>query len=63
MTAQIHTPATLILVKGPPVSVEFVAGWAPEPDWMFWRRDMSFASARNRVKIPPTYPALLMSYC
>ena len=35
VTGQIHTLATLILVKEPPISVEFVAGWVPEPDWTF----------------------------
>lgn len=41
MAGQIHTLATLILLKEPPVSVKFVAEWAPEPDWTFWRRYMS----------------------
>jgi hypothetical protein len=40
VSGKLHTSVALPPGKYPPLSTELEAGWAPEPDWMFRRRDI-----------------------
>jgi hypothetical protein len=37
--------------KGPPVPIVREAGWAPEPVWIKWLEEKSFAPAEDRTPI------------
>jgi hypothetical protein len=43
-----HVPAILVPGKKPTKSIEYGAGLASVPDWSFWSRQKSLASAGNR---------------
>jgi hypothetical protein len=39
----------LYLNKRTPVPIGYEAGWNPEPNWLFWRRQKSLAPGRILV--------------
>jgi hypothetical protein len=50
VSGQRHASTVLSPGKGPMVRTGWEAGWAPEPVWMLWRREISFSPAENRTQ-------------
>jgi hypothetical protein len=54
VSGQLHAPTYLSSRIEPPVPIGWEAGWGPEPVWMLWWKEKSFAPAGNRI--PIVYP-------
>jgi hypothetical protein len=48
---QVQTLAALAPVKEPLVPSGEKSGWAPQPVWMFWRKEKSLTPAGNQSQI------------
>jgi hypothetical protein len=48
---QVHTLTALDTVKEPLVPSREEAGWAPQPVWMFWRKEKSLIPVRIQSQI------------
>jgi hypothetical protein len=49
VSGQLHVPAALLAEKEAPVPLSMEVGWAAEPVWTLWSREISHAPAENRT--------------
>jgi hypothetical protein len=54
VSGQLHATAVVPHGKAAAVHINWEAGWAPQPVWSSWRRQMFLDLAGNRAAIPPT---------